>query len=143
MNRSNRVRENSATGVHSTQGLNTNNGLGQNRGFSAGLPRGLPDAKRSFTKRSAFAGFQPVTTEITMKKSIVTLLVCLLTYASFGQSTSRSRPADEAAISGTVLPASHMVFREIRYDGRLADDEARFTLDVDAEADGRKFGAVA
>jgi hypothetical protein len=30
--------------------------------------------------------------------------------------------------------AGGLVFREIRYEGRLADEEARFTLDIDAEA---------
>ena len=67
-------------------GDTTSAGLGQNRGFSTGLPCGLPDAKRFFMKRSSFAGFQPVTTEISMKKSIVTLLVCLLASGTFAQS---------------------------------------------------------
>ncbi len=34
----------------------------------------------------------------------------------------------------TVSPSGELTFRQIRYDGRLADEEARFTLDVDAEA---------
>jgi len=34
----------------------------------------------------------------------------------------------------TASPAGELSFREIRYDGRLTDDEARFTLDLDAEA---------
>ena len=38
-----------------------------------------------------------------------------------------------------VSPAGGLTFREIRYDGRLADDEARFTLDIDA--DGRRVKA--
>ena len=33
-------------------------------------------------------------------------------------------------------PAGGLTFREVRYDGRLADEEARFTLDVDAAATG-------
>ncbi|HXR48482.1 MAG TPA: LamG domain-containing protein [Candidatus Limnocylindrales bacterium] len=33
-------------------------------------------------------------------------------------------------------PAGGLTFREIRYNGRLADEEARFTLDVDAAATG-------
>ena len=33
-----------------------------------------------------------------------------------------------------IPPANGLVFREIHYDGKLSDDEARFTLDVDAEA---------
>ena len=34
----------------------------------------------------------------------------------------------------TVSPSGELTFRQIRYDGRLADEEARFILDVDAEA---------
>ncbi len=34
----------------------------------------------------------------------------------------------------TVSPSGELTFRQIHYDGRLADEEARFTLDVDAEA---------
>jgi type II secretory pathway pseudopilin PulG len=67
-----------------------NNGSQQNRGFPTGLPCGLPDAKRIVMKRSSFAGFQPVTTEIAMKKSIVTLLVCLLASAMFAQSIPKN-----------------------------------------------------
>jgi hypothetical protein len=33
-----------------------------------------------------------------------------------------------------TAPVGGLVFREIRYNGRLADEEARFTLDIDAEA---------
>lgn len=34
----------------------------------------------------------------------------------------------------TVSPAGGLIFREVRYDGRLADDEVQFTLGIDAEA---------
>ena len=34
----------------------------------------------------------------------------------------------------TVSPSGELTFRQIRYDGRLADEEARFVLDIDAEA---------
>jgi type II secretory pathway pseudopilin PulG len=34
------------------------------------------------------------------------------------------------------VPVNDLVIREIRYDGRLADDEARFTLDISAVACG-------
>ena len=34
----------------------------------------------------------------------------------------------------TVSPYGKLIFREIRYAGRLTDDEARFTLNIDAEA---------
>ena len=71
-----------------------------------------------------------------MKKSIVTLLVCLLTFAAFAQSSLRNGQPDKAEVSGTTRPPGHIEFREIRYQGRLADDGAQFTLDVDAESTG-------
>src|SRR5579862_9935242 len=67
-------------------GNTASDGSGENRGFSAGLPSGLPYAKRSFMKRSSFDGFRPVITEIAMKKSIVALLVCLLASTVIAQS---------------------------------------------------------
>ena len=36
----------------------------------------------------------------------------------------------------TVSLSGELTFRQIRYDGRLADEEARFVLDIDAEATG-------
>ncbi|HEV2436366.1 MAG TPA: LamG-like jellyroll fold domain-containing protein [Verrucomicrobiae bacterium] len=42
----------------------------------------------------------------------------------------------QAGAGEAVSPAGGLTFREIRYDGRLADDEARLTLDVDATATG-------
>ncbi len=71
-----------------------------------------------------------------MKKSIVTLLVCLLASATFAQSLSQAGVADKPVASQKTLPAGSFVFREIRYDGRLADDEAQFTMGIDAEATG-------
>ncbi len=71
-----------------------------------------------------------------MKKSIITLLACLLTFASFAQSASRNCLPDKAAAFATPPPAGQLVFREIRYDGRLSDDAARFTAAVDVEATG-------
>jgi len=59
---------------------------GQNLGISTGLKRGAAYAKRFSVKRISFAGVQPLTAGIAMKKSTVTLLVCLLTSATFAQS---------------------------------------------------------
>ena len=58
-----------------------------------------------------------------MKKSILALLACL--------SACSAAPKTIAP-----LPAAALVIREIRYDGGLADDQARFILDMDAEATG-------
>ncbi len=43
-----------------------------------------------------------------------------------------------------LLPDStgELTFREIRYDGKLSDDEARFTVDIDAEAVGKDENSV-
>ena len=46
----------------------------------------------------------------------------------------RAGNAGGPIISEKTSPTGGLTFREIRYDGRLADDEARFTLDIDAEA---------
>ena len=35
-----------------------------------------------------------------------------------------------------ISPAGGLTFLEVRYDGRLADDEAQFTMDINAEATG-------
>ena len=42
----------------------------------------------------------------------------------------------QAGAGETASPAGGLIFREIRYDGRLSDDEAQFTVDVDVEASG-------
>jgi type II secretory pathway pseudopilin PulG len=42
----------------------------------------------------------------------------------------------QAGAGETTSPAGGLVFREIRYDGRLSDDAAQFTVAVDVEATG-------
>src|ERR1039457_4014068 len=59
-----------------------------------------------------------------MNKIIPALLVCLLSFSAFAKAPKNVAPP---------APVS-MTFRAIRYDGKLAEDEARFTLDIDAEA---------
>ncbi len=71
-----------------------------------------------------------------MKKTIVTLLVCLLASAALAQFNHPAGPVDKVVASGKASPAAGFMFREIRYDGRLAEDEARFTVGIDAEATG-------
>src|SRR5690242_4356736 len=39
-------------------------------------------------------------------------------------------------------PGSDLLLREIRYDGRLGDDEAKFMVDIDAECSGRDGASV-
>src|ERR1022692_1590225 len=58
-----------------------------------------------------------------MKRIILALLAL-----SLFNSTAPGKPVP--------APANVLAIHEIRYDGRLADDEARFTLDIAAEAAG-------
>jgi len=59
-----------------------------------------------------------------MKTLILVLSVGLLfTFAAAGKST-------------VIVPAATLAVREIHYAAKLADDEARFTLDIEAEAAG-------
>jgi prepilin-type processing-associated H-X9-DG protein len=58
-----------------------------------------------------------------MKRIILALLACIfINFATAGGSSS--------------APANNFAIQDIRYDGRLADDEARFTLDITAVAAG-------
>jgi len=58
-----------------------------------------------------------------MKTLILALSAGLLGFAAAGKST-------------VVVPAATLAVREIHYAAKLADDEARFTLDIEAEAAG-------
>ena len=65
-------------------------------------------------------------------KTLTTLFAgFVLSFTTFADSSS---PAAQTAIVG---PAGALVLREIRYDGKLSDDEARFVVDLDAEATGK------
>jgi prepilin-type processing-associated H-X9-DG protein len=77
--------------------------------------------------------------------------------ATSGETYSFAGLLDEAAIFNRALTASEILaiyrtgkhtatlsippgelsFREIRYDGKLSDDEAQFTVDIEAEATGK------
>jgi len=44
--------------------------------------------------------------------------------------------------SPAASPGSDLLLREIRYDGRLGDDEAKFMVDIDAECSGKDGASV-
>jgi hypothetical protein len=69
------------------------------------------------------------TTKIVMKKIITTLLTGLF-FCFLANARSAPTPANDLAI------------REIHYDGKLADDEARFALNITAEATGADESSV-
>lgn len=66
-----------------------------------------------------------------MKSTLALALLLTLSPAALADSSSlRERT------SNTEPPAS-LAIREIRYDGKLSGDEARFTVDIEAEASGK------
>src|ERR1051326_4363302 len=69
--------------------------------------------------------------EVLMKTLTTLFAGFVLSFTTFADSSS---PAAQTAIVG---PAGALVLREIRYDGKLSDDEARFVVDLDAEATGK------
>ena len=46
-------------------------------------------------------------------------------------------PSPAAKSKPAAAPPGEIALREVRYDGKLSDDEARFVLDVDAEVTGK------
>jgi prepilin-type processing-associated H-X9-DG protein len=72
-----------------------------------------------------------------MKILTPTLLACLLSVSAFAK---EAKPAP--AVPPPPPPAAVLALREIRYDARLSDDEARFTAEIDAEATGAGESSV-
>src|SRR6266404_1000298 len=64
--------------------------------------------------------------EVAMRRIATTLISLLFPVTLFAGEQS-TQPA---------VPAAELVFREVRYDGKLSDTEARFAVDIDAEATG-------
>jgi hypothetical protein len=62
-----------------------------------------------------------------MKKNLMTLMVGFLPFL---------------ATATTATPPASLAIREVHYDARLADDEARIAMDVEAEASGTGVGAI-
>src|ERR1039458_768372 len=89
--------------------------------FSPRSNDGTDYAKEIFHEAAFSHRYSTSTTESVMNKSITSLFACLFACAGMSAAESKLAPA---ALS----------FREIRYEGRLGDDEARFTLDIYAEA---------
>src|SRR6516225_7578872 len=64
-----------------------------------------------------------------MNKIVSICIVCLsLGFITFADETKTAAPA------APQPAAAALTIREIRYDGRLSDDEARFILSIEAEA---------
>src|SRR6185369_6978028 len=64
-----------------------------------------------------------------MKKSLTALLACALPCLILAGETKTP--------TASPAPAAAIVLREIRYDGSLTDDEARFAVIIDAEVIGK------
>jgi len=65
--------------------------------------------------------------------------LALLSSLSWSALAESSSPGEKAI--AFEAPASLMI-REIRYDGQLTDDEARFFVDIEAEATGKGESSV-
>src|SRR5512146_606266 len=77
-----------------------------------------------------------------MKKSAPLLFAFLL--LTFTTPAGEVKPAPTTAPGpSTASPSSELSLREVRYDGRLSDDEARFTVCIDAEATGKGESSIA
>ena len=66
-----------------------------------------------------------------MNSLIARLFACILLPAAVWAKQSKPAPAAKAK---ETPPPTALVFRELRYDGRLTDNEARFVLEVTAES---------
>src|SRR5437879_9352809 len=64
------------------------------------------------------------------------LLACLLLPASLW--AAASKPVSSADGKETPPLPTALVFRELRYDGKLTEDEARFVVEVTAESLGKE-----
>ena len=67
-----------------------------------------------------------------MKLFASVLAVCLSSVTVFAAKMPQFSAANQTAPK--LVPASEIALREVRYDARLSDDEARFTAEIDAEA---------
>src|ERR1017187_6763304 len=65
--------------------------------------------------------------EVAMRR-VATILISLLFPITLFAGEQSTQPA---------VPTAELVFREVRYDGKLSDTEARFAVDIDAEVTGR------
>src|SRR5437667_407078 len=50
--------------------------------------------------------------------------------------------ADEQKTASTNVPTTDLLLREVHYDGKLSDTQARFTVDIDAESPGKSESSI-
>src|SRR5947208_2758676 len=50
--------------------------------------------------------------------------------------------ADEQKTASTNVPTTDLLLREVHYDGKLSDTQARFTVDIDAESLGKSESSI-
>src|ERR1043165_6521947 len=92
--------------------------------------RGPRDA-RNGSHRSYGAGVQ-LKPEHFMKTLIQSFLLLFLPLNLIAADKPAPPPADPPSI----------VFRELRYDGKVSDDEARFAIEITAESSGKQEAAA-
>src|SRR5437588_2647322 len=88
-----------------------------------------------------FASFVPVKSESNLEVVMRSLIkLCLLMFLPAALSANEPSPPSTNAPVAAI--EADLLLREIRYDGKLTDDEAKFLVDIDAESIGKKESSV-
>src|SRR5262245_1349560 len=68
----------------------------------------------------------------------------LMLFALFAIATCRLLAEEQNILSANAPPASNqnLLLREIRYDGKLTDSQAKFVVDIDAESPGKSEASI-
>src|SRR2546430_16758035 len=88
-----------------------------------------------------FASFVPVKSENNLEVVMRSLIkLCLL--MSLPAALSANEPSPPSTNAPVAAVEADLLLREIRYDGKLTDNEAKFLVDIDAESLGKKESSV-
>src|SRR5438552_2200093 len=88
-----------------------------------------------------FASFVPVKSENNLEVVMRSLIkLCLLMFLPAALSANEPPPPSSNAPVAAI--EAELLLREIRYDGKLTDNEAKFLVDIDAESIGKNESSV-
>src|SRR6266480_1574274 len=89
-----------------------------------------------------FASFVPVKSENNLEVVMRSLIkLCLLMFLP--ATLSANAPSPPSTNAPVAAIEADLLLREIRYDGKLTDNEAKFLVDIDAESMGKIESSVA